>query len=173
MRQPIELMPGAPCARMDPASGTVTATVDLAVPPERVYRMLVTAETERWWGAPDVYRMEEWSADLRVGGTWRVMVCMTGGPRFAASGEFLEYEPPGRIVQTRRYHVDHPTLGRRDTIVTYALAPRGTGTHLTVVHEGFRGLDAAAAEHAAGWERMLGWLQAYARSVRAPEGGAR
>lgn len=173
MRQPIELMPEAPRAQMDPRSGTVTATVDLTCSPERVYRMLVTAETERWWGAPGVYRMEEWSADLRVGGTWRVMVCMAGGPRFASSGEFLEYDPPGRIVQTRRYHVDHPTLGRRDTVVTYALADREWGSRLTVLHEGFRGLDPAAAEHAAGWERMLGWLQAYARSVRDEEGGAR
>jgi uncharacterized protein YndB with AHSA1/START domain len=173
MRQLADPPPAAPRATIDSATGTVTATVDVACPPERVYRMLVTAETERWWGAPEVYRTEEWSADLRVGGTWRVMVCMTGGPRFPASGEFLEFDPPGRIVQTRRYHFDHPTLGRRDTVVTYALAPRGTGTHLTVLHEGFRGLDQAASEHAAGWERMLGWLQAYGQLVREEEGGWR
>lgn len=169
MRQPMDLLPEAPRATIDPANGTVTATVDLAGPPERIYRMLVTAETERWWGSPELYRMEEWSADLRVGGTWRVMVSMTGGPRFPASGEFLEYEPPGCIVQTRRYDWDHPTLGRRDTVVTYALAPRGKGTSLTVVQEGFLGLEAAASEHAAGWERMLGWLQTYARVVRDEE----
>jgi uncharacterized protein YndB with AHSA1/START domain len=166
-------MPDPPRATIDSATGTITARVDLACPPERVYRMLVTAETERWWGSPDVYRMEEWSAELRVGGTWRVMVSMTGGPRFPASGEFLEYEPPDRIVQTRRYDWDHPTLGRRDTVVTYALARMGEGTHLTVVHQGFRGLEAAASEHAAGWERMLGWLQAYARVMRDEEGGRR
>lgn len=170
MRQPIDLLPEAPRATIDSASGTVTATVDLAGPPERIYRMLVTAETERWWGSPEFYRMEDWSADLRVGGTWRVIVSMTGGARFPASGEFLEYEPPGCIVQTRRYDWDHPTLGRRDTVVTYALAPRGKGTYLTVVHEGLLGLEAAASEHAAGWERMLGWLQAYARVVRDEEG---
>ncbi|HUM11557.1 MAG TPA: SRPBCC family protein [Myxococcaceae bacterium] len=162
-----------PHATIDPASGTVTATVDVVCPPERAWRMLVTAETERWWGSPEVYRMEEWSADLRVGGTWRVMVCMTGGPRFPASGEFLELDLPGRIVQTRRYHLDHPTLGRRDTTVTYALATRGAGTRLTVVHEGFQGLDQAASEHAFGWERMLGWLQAYNRVVRDQEGSGR
>ena len=95
---------------------------------------------------------------------------MSGGPRFAARGEFLEYEPPGCIVQTRRYDWDHPTLGRRETVVTYTLEPRDKGTHLTVVHEGFGGLKAAAVEHAAGWERVLGWLQGYARVVRDQEG---
>lgn len=36
MRQPLELMPEAPRARIDPASGTATATVDRACPPERL-----------------------------------------------------------------------------------------------------------------------------------------
>ncbi len=58
-------------------------------------------------------------------------------------------------------------------MVTYALARMGEGTHLTVVHQGFRGLEAAASEHARGWERMLGWLQAYARVMRDEEGGRR
>jgi hypothetical protein len=77
MRQLADPLPTAPRATIDSARGTVTATVDVVCPPERVYRMLVTAETERCWGTPEVYRMEEWRADLRVGGTWRVMVCMT------------------------------------------------------------------------------------------------
>jgi uncharacterized protein YndB with AHSA1/START domain len=46
-------------AVMDPATGTVTAWVDLVCSPERVYRMLITAETERWWGSPGTYAMRE------------------------------------------------------------------------------------------------------------------
>jgi len=118
-------------AVIDRAAGTVTASADVACPPERVYRMLVTAETERWWGSAD----------------------------------FLEFDPPEKIVQTRRYEFDHPTLGRRETRVTYLCEPRGSGARVTVFHEGFDGFEAAAFEHALGWERVLSWLEPYARGV--------
>ena len=150
---------------VNPASGTVVATVDLVVPPERAYRMLVTAELERWWGSESTYQMREWNAELRVGGPWRVLVCFTGAEPLPASGKFLEFDAPRRIVQTRRYEWDHPRLGRRDTRVTYELAPHRDGTRLTVVHEGFERLPDAAAEHAQGWQRVLGWLEGYARSL--------
>ena len=157
-------------AVLDPATGTVTAWVDLACPPERVYRMLVTAETERWWGSPETYRMRDWNAELRVGGSWRVLVCFVGQEPVAASGEFLEFDAPERIVQTRRYEFDHPSLGRRDTTVSYLLERREGGSRLTVLHDGFRGLETAAAEHASGWERALTWLEAYARRLQTVEG---
>ena len=158
---------GKPHAVVDLSAGTITASVNVACPPERLYRMLVTAETERWWGSPETYAMQEWNAELRTGGTWRVMVCFVDGRRLPASGRFLEFDPPEKIVQTRRYELDHPTLGRRETRVTYLIQPRERedGARLTVFHEGFRDLDEAAAEHAVGWERVLGWLEAYARAV--------
>jgi uncharacterized protein YndB with AHSA1/START domain len=160
----------APSVSIDAARGRVTAAVDLACPPERAYRMLVTAETERWWGSSETYRMRDWNAELRIGGSWRVLVCFLGQEPVAASGEFLEFDAPDRIVQTRRYEFDHPSLGRRNTTVSYLLEPRGAGSRLTVLHEGFRGLHTAADEHAFGWGRALTWLEAYARRVRAEEG---
>jgi uncharacterized protein YndB with AHSA1/START domain len=154
-----------PRAVVDLSAGTVTASVNVACRPERLYRMLVTAETERWWGSPETYAMQEWNAELRTGGTWRVLVCSVDGRRLPASGRFLEFDPPEKIVQTRRYEFDHPTLGRRETQVTYLFQPREGGALLTVFHEGFRDLEKAAAEHAVGWERVLGWLEPYARAV--------
>jgi uncharacterized protein YndB with AHSA1/START domain len=160
----------APSVAIDGRSGLVTAAVDLACSPERAYRMLVTAETERWWGSPETYRMRDWNAELRVGGSWRVLVCFVGQEPVAASGEFLEFDAPERIVQTRRYEFDHPSLGRRDTTVSYLLERREGGSRLTVLHDGFRGLETAAAEHASGWERALTWLEAYARRLQTVEG---
>nr|WP_245262355.1 SRPBCC domain-containing protein [Mesorhizobium sp. WSM3626] len=49
-----------------------------------------------------------------------------------ASGEFLEIEAPRRIVQTRAYQWDHPTLGRRPTTVAWLLEPISRGTRLTI-----------------------------------------
>ena len=163
--------PGRPGARalIDRSAGTITATVDVACRPERAYRMLVTAETERWWGSPETYAMRDWCAELRPGGSWRVLVCFADGRRLPASGNFLEFDPPERIVQTRRYEFDHPTLGRSETRVTYLFAPRASGSRVTVFHEGFDGFEAAAVEHAVGWERVLNWLEPYARQVNDEE----
>ncbi|MDX8479130.1 SRPBCC domain-containing protein [Mesorhizobium sp. VK24D] len=138
------------------------ASAEILAAPERVLAALVTDEVERWWGSPDTYRMTGWAADLRVGGTWSVIVRTADGRRLPADGAFVEIETPRRIVQTRRYDWDHPTLGRKETTVAYLLEPTACGTRLTICHGGFAGLADAAAEHADGWARVLGWLQAYA-----------
>ena len=140
---------------------TIMASAEIEASPERVFTALATSEIEQWWGSADTYRMADWSADLRVGGRWTVVVRTADGRDLPAGGEFLEIEAPRRIVQTRAYDWDHPTLGRRETKVAYLLEPTATGTRLTICHGGFAGLSDAAAEHAEGWGRVLAWLQAY------------
>ncbi|RUT98750.1 SRPBCC domain-containing protein [Mesorhizobium sp. USDA-HM6] len=140
---------------------TVMASVEILAPPEQVFAALVTDEVERWWCSPETYGMTGWTADLCVGGRWNVTVQTADGRRLPASGEFLEVETPRRIVQTRRYDWDHPTLGRHETTVAYLLEPIAAGTRLTICHGGFAGFADAAVEHADGWARVLGWLQGY------------
>ncbi|MDX8467789.1 SRPBCC domain-containing protein [Mesorhizobium sp. VK23B] len=140
---------------------TVMASAEILASPEQVIAALVTGDVERWWGSTDTYRMTGWAADLRVGGRWTVLVETSDGRHLPASGKFLEVETPRRIVQTRRYDWDHPTLGRQETTLAYLLEPIAGGTRLTVCHGGFAGFADAAAEHAEGWARVLGWLQGY------------
>lgn len=140
---------------------TVMAAAEIPSAPEAVFTALVTDEVERWWGSAATYRMTGWTADLRVGGAWNVTVRTADGRRLPAGGMFLEIEMPRRIVQTRRYDWDHPTLGRHETTVAYLLEPTAAGTRLTICHGGFAGFADAAVEHAEGWARVLGWLQAY------------
>lgn len=140
----------------------VLATLDVPTTPERVVRALMTAECERWWGAPGVYMIEAWQASLRPGGTWSLVIRLPDGTALPSSGEFLEVTPH-KIVQTRRYDFDHPTLGRRVTRVATQLSRTEHGTHITVRHDGF-GSSEAAIEHAGGWERMLDWLGTYLRA---------
>jgi uncharacterized protein YndB with AHSA1/START domain len=148
----------------------VLATVDVLAPPSRVFRALTTDEVERWWGSADTYRIEAWQADLRVGGQWSLIVRLPDGKALPSSGEFLAIEAPGKLVQSRRYDWDHPTLGRRVTKVTYRLEVLPAGTHVTVRHEDF-GSREPAFEHAAGWERFLNWLQAYLSADSANNAG--
>ncbi|TPJ66957.1 MULTISPECIES: SRPBCC domain-containing protein [unclassified Mesorhizobium] len=140
---------------------TVMAQAEIGAPAERVFRALISDEVEQWWGSADTYRMVKWSADPRAGGRWAVTVRGADGSELPANGEFLDIEVPRRIVQTRAYAWDHPTLGRRQTTVAWLLEPTAAGTRLTICHGGFAGLAEAAAEHAEGWGRVLGWLQAY------------
>jgi uncharacterized protein YndB with AHSA1/START domain len=143
---------------------TVIATVDVAMPPERVFQALNTNEIERWWGSPDTYRMTEWMANLRVGGRWHVAVRHADNS-LPAGGEFLEIDAPRKIVFTRKYEWEFPQLGQRETTVTYIFDPISTGTRVTVRHEGFTGLREAAEQHAEGWERVLGWLATHMRTI--------
>jgi uncharacterized protein YndB with AHSA1/START domain len=145
---------------------TVIASADIDAPPERIFRALVSKEVEQWWGSVDTYRMTDWSADLLVGGRWSVTVRGADGRDLPASGEFVEIETPRRIVQTRTYGWDHPTLGRRRTTVAWLLQPIATGTRVTICHGGFAGLSEAATEHAESWGRVLSWLQAYVDAGR-------
>jgi len=140
---------------------TVMASAEIPGSPEQVFAALVTDEVERWWGSAETYRMTGWTEDLRVGGRWSVTVRTADGRRLPAGGTFLEIEAPRRIVQTRAYGWDHPTLGRHETTLAYLLEPIAIGTRLTICHGGFAGFAEAAAEHAEGWARVLGWLQAY------------
>ena len=144
--------------------GVVLATVEVAVPPERVFRALTTNEVERWWGSADTYRMTDWTANLRVGGGWSVVVRGVDGSMNPTTGRFLEIDPPRRVMHTRKHEWEHPTLGGQETMVTYTLEPIPTGTRVIVRHEGFVGKRAAANEYVEGWERVLGWLEAYMRS---------
>jgi len=142
-------------------SETAMASAEIPAAPDQVFAALVSDKVELWWGSTDTYRMTGWSADLRVGGRWRIIVETADGRRLPAGGAFREIERPHRIVQTRGYDWDHPTLGRKETTVAYLLEPTARGTRLTVCHGGFAGLADAAAEHADGWARVLGWLQGY------------
>lgn len=150
----------------------VLATIDVPATPERIVRALTTDECESWWGAPGIYTIESWKAAVRPGGTWSLVIRLPDGTPLPSSGDFLEVTPT-KIVQTRRYDFDHPTLGRRVTKVTTHLSPVEHGTRIVVRHEDF-GAREPAIEHAGGWERMLDWLGEHLRAeASAAKGGER
>jgi uncharacterized protein YndB with AHSA1/START domain len=51
----------------DVESGTILASLEIAAPPERVFRALTSAdEIVRWWGADEVYRTTSWRKDPAI-----------------------------------------------------------------------------------------------------------
>jgi len=73
-------------------------------------------------------------------------------------GRVLALEEPRRLSHSFRFDGDDAP----DTIVTYALAPRGTGTHLTIEHRGYPVVSQGYADISGGWpiivERLKGLL---------------
>jgi uncharacterized protein YndB with AHSA1/START domain len=139
----------------DVTQGMLLATIDIAVPRERVFRAVTSEELTRWWGSQDTYRTTAWTGDVRVGGAWRTEGVSADGKPFSVRGEFLVVEPPKKLVQTWRYDWDP---GDSVTTITWLFDAIDGGTRVTVRHEGFGEAHAACADHAAGWERVLGWL---------------
>jgi uncharacterized protein YndB with AHSA1/START domain len=138
----------------DLGAGNVLATVEIAASPERVFEALTTSELVKWWGSDDTYRTTQWTADLRVGGHWRVDGRGADGSPFSVEGDYLEIDPPRKLVQTWTAAWD----GGNTTTITYRLEPIEGGTRVTLRHEGFAGRTQSCDGHAKGWERVLGWL---------------
>ena len=131
---------------------SATITARLEAPPEQVYAALTEAEALQAWYWPAAVSPKVFS-DPVAGGRFGIDAAGMG---FA--GEYLELEPPARIVQSWRWQGDD-----RDSRVTITLAPAGDGTDLTVEHDQ---LDAETAEmYRAGWASCLERLPAYLSGV--------
>src|SRR5689334_15812409 len=86
-------------ATADAANGEIRAHVEIAASPERVFQALASKEVCDWWVRPGVFNTTEWSGDVRVGGRWRTAGKVRGEP-YAIEGEFLEIDPPRKLVMT-------------------------------------------------------------------------
>src|SRR5258707_7445611 len=113
-----EIKSGAAKALADLAEGEILATVEIAAPPERVFRALASKEITDWWVRPGVFDTREWTGDVRVGGRWRASG-MANGRAYTIEGEYLEVDPPRKLVHTWQL-VGAPAA---PSTVTYMLEP--------------------------------------------------
>jgi uncharacterized protein YndB with AHSA1/START domain len=91
------------------------------------------------------------SLEPRPGGRYRVEVI----PGHTATGEFVELDPPHRLVHTWGWEPESGSqVGPGSTTVEIELIPNGAGTTVRFTH---RGLPSAAAadSHAHGWDHYL------------------
>jgi uncharacterized protein YndB with AHSA1/START domain len=128
-------------------SVSIERELEIAARPETVWRHLVDPEWAlRWWGCSI-------SFDPRPGGALRVEVV----PGSVAAGEFLEVEPPRRLVYTWGWEAGGagPSLvPPGSSTVEIELVPSGDGTTLRLTHRGLPGPEAAES-HGQGWDHYL------------------
>jgi uncharacterized protein YndB with AHSA1/START domain len=124
-------------------------SVHIAAHPEIVFGYFTDpARYTRWMG-------RRATLNPVPGGTYRVD--MREG--VTAAGEFVEFDPPHRLVFTWGWAND-PSVPPGSTRVEVTLTPDGDGTRLRLVH---RDLPAPSrAQHDKGWEHFLDRLRAAA-----------
>ena len=127
-------------------------TWDLAAPRERIFRALSEPGVlAKWWG-PSGFTTPEIDLDLRVGGGYRFRMQPPEGEAFHLAGEFLELDPPRRLVYTFRW--EEPDPDDRETVVTLTLDAVGDATRLSL-SQGEFATDARLALHRSGWTESL------------------
>jgi uncharacterized protein YndB with AHSA1/START domain len=135
----------------------VEREIAIAARPETVWQFLVDPDKAvRWMG-------QAVSFDPRPGGLYRVEV-IAGN---TARGEFVELDPPRRLVHTWGWEPGENganAVPPGSTTVEIELVPDGDGTTLRFTHRGLPSAEAAQS-HAHGWDHYL------ARLVIAAPGG--
>ena len=125
---------------------SVEREIAIAASPETVWEFLVDPDkATRWMG-------QTASFDPRPGGEYRVEVI----PGNTARGEFVELDPPRRLVYTWGWEpggVDKAVPPGSST-VEIELVPSGDGTTLRFSHRGLPSAEAAES-HAHGWDHYL------------------
>jgi uncharacterized protein YndB with AHSA1/START domain len=129
---------------MPDATEPLRHELEIAAPPEVVFAYFT-----------DPGRMVEWMGvgallDPRPGGALRI----DANGRDVVVGEFVELEPPRRLVFTWGFDGDGRATGAGSSRVEVVLEPEGgDGTRLTLSHHDLP--PAARPSHAQGWEHYL------------------
>jgi uncharacterized protein YndB with AHSA1/START domain len=131
----------------------VEREITIAASPETIWQLLTDPEqATRWMG-------QSAAMDPRPGGRYRVEVL----PGEVASGEFVELDPPRRLVWTWGWEPGGKSdLAVGSSRIEIDLVPDGAGTTLRFVHRALPTAQAAAS-HAHGWDHYLGRLATAAR----------
>jgi uncharacterized protein YndB with AHSA1/START domain len=136
---------------------TVEREIEIAASPETVWQFLVDPEkATRWMGQTAAF-------DPRPGGLYRVAVI----PGHTASGEFVELDPPHRLVLTWGWEPGEEgpnPVAPGSTTIEIELARNGTGTTLRFTHRDLPNAEATRS-HAHGWDHYLERLVIVARGV--------
>jgi uncharacterized protein YndB with AHSA1/START domain len=117
-------------------------------PVEETFRLLTEpAALATWWG-PHGFSIPAVDVNLVVGGRYRFRMVPPEGEPFHLSGEFLEIDPPWRLVYTFAW--EEPAPDDRETVVDLSLAGSGTGTRV-VLSQGPFLTEERLALHREGW----------------------
>lgn len=147
-----------------PEEDSIVSEIDIAAPPERVFKALSDAgELRQWFTSPEC-PVRLWEMDGRVDGAYRYAteqgeIVVNGVSQFECHGHITEWDPP-RVLAYTWYANWHDDSTRR-TLVRWELTGRGDGTHVKVTHSGLANLPIARKDYSGGWPGVVEKLKAF------------
>jgi len=156
-----------PTTVITPSQDAVVAEIEIAAPPERVFKALTDAgELQRWFTNPEC-PAKIWQMDARLGGRYRYAtekgsIVVNNVSQFECHGEILEYDPPRVLAYTwiANWHDDV----QRPTLVRWELTPKAFGTKVRVAHSGLTDLPIARKDYTGGWPGVVESLKKFVES---------
>lgn len=149
-------------------------TTWIEAPPSRVYAALLDPRLVPRWRVPDGMRCHVHEFDAREGGAFRVSLTYELPDAVGKSsdhtdtyrGRFVQLVPGTLVVEALEFETADPAM-QGEMRITTRLAPEGTGTRVSAVHENLPP-GVKPADNEAGWEESLRKLAALLRADDAP-----
>ncbi|MCB8838543.1 SRPBCC domain-containing protein [Aurantimonas sp. VKM B-3413] len=141
-----------------PNDAVVVVTRVVAAPLQNVWRCLTAPDCFKvWW-------QEHLTFEPRLGGRFSAPFVDPSGKGRSVTAEVTAYQPPKGFVM-----VWADEGWDFDTVVSVSLEPVGTGTRVTIEHQGWEAApepdrSVFLLDHRAGWEHHLGRLASHAES---------
>lgn len=146
-----------PHSQISSDNDSVITEIEIAAPPDRVFRALITREQALQWGKGEAFEITLWEMDARPGGQWRFISTQRqgdgAGRAIGHRGEILQFDPP-RLLEYSWFADWHPDPSHR-TIVRYDLTPTQSGTQLKVTHSNLAAMAGVAEGYGQGWPGLL------------------
>lgn len=146
----------------------VFSEIEVAAPPERVFKALTDAgELKQWFTSPEA-PVKFWEMDARENGAYRyatekASIVVNGVCEFQCHGHITEFDPP-RVLAYTWYANWHDDSTRR-TVVRWELTPRQNETHVRVTHSGLENLPIARKDYGSGWPGVLENLKSFIEAL--------
>jgi uncharacterized protein YndB with AHSA1/START domain len=145
----------------------IDRTIEIEVPPERVWRALTSVEELSTW-----FQVQVEGAIAPGNEIWMISTHpQHAGMRWPV--RIVELTPPQRMVWQWHPGAVDPEIDYSQeprTTVTFTLEPSSTGTRLSVAETGFDDISLARrakvlADNTQGWTEVLGWLRTYVETA--------
>lgn len=131
----------------------------IRAPREKVFEALTDEAAMAVWHCPRGLRTEEVSADVRVGGRYRITMVTRDGARHGSGGIYQAIERPSFLAYTWAWDGEGD-VAARTTLIEVTLTETDGGTQLHMRHAGFP--DAAVRDdHRQGWTSVFNRLVDY------------
>jgi uncharacterized protein YndB with AHSA1/START domain len=127
----------------------LSVTRVIAAPCAMAFRAWTEPKQMAQWFCPKDVRLEGLTADVKVGGAFRIHMVSDKGDHIAI-GNYRAIEPNKRLQFTWQWQ----TYAMPDSIVTVEFEDLGTKTRVTLVHEGLPDQE-DKDQHTHGWTSLL------------------